>query len=459
MRFRDRSDAGERLARLLTPLAAARPLILALPRGGVPVAAEVARALGAPLEVFVARKIGAPQQPELGIGAVAEGGVVWVDPDIGRALGIEAADVEALARRAHVAVGEAVERFRGGRPLPDVAGRTVVLIDDGLATGSTARAAIAALRLRRPRRIVFAAPVAAAQTAERLRHEVDALVAVAEPTQMSAVGQWYQDFRQLDDDEVHDLLAAAGAPPAEEVDAATAPADDDDDAAVLEALAAPTTRAIEIALDGLTLSGDLTTPVHPRGLIVFAHGSGSGRRSPRNRSVASVLVEAGFATLLFDLLSDEEQTVGVTGRLRFDIPRLAGRLVAVTDALRQRSDAGAWPLGFFGASTGAAAALIAAAARPERVMAVVSRGGRVDLADGMLPRVRAPTLLLVGSEDDVVLELNRRAYAQLGGDKQLLVVEGAGHLFEEPGALERVARVSADWFTQAFEAHAAEARP
>jgi putative phosphoribosyl transferase len=456
MTFRDRSDAGERLARLLTPLAAARPLVLALPRGGVPIGVAVARALRAPLEVFVVRKIGAPQQPELGIGAVAEGGVLWVDPDIGRALGIEAADVEALAARARVAVDEAVERYRGGRPLPNLAGRTVVLVDDGLATGSTARAAIAALRALRPRRIVFATPVAAAQTAEKLRHEVDALVAVTEPTQMSAVGQWYQDFGQLDDAEVRELLEAVGAPAAAEVDAgAAADAPLDDEATPT----APTTRSIEIVLDDLVLAGDVVTPVHPRGLIVFAHGSGSGRRSPRNRNVANLLVEAGFATLLFDLLSEEEQTVGVTGRVRFDIPRLAARLVAVTDALRSQPELGSLPLGFFGASTGAAAALIAAAARPDRVMAVVARGGRVDLAEAMLPRVRAPTLLLVGSKDETVLELNRRAYALLRSDKQLLVIAGAGHLFEEPGALERVAQVAADWFTHALESRAVEARP
>jgi pimeloyl-ACP methyl ester carboxylesterase len=188
--------------------------------------------------------------------------------------------------------------------------------------------------------------------------------------------------------------------------------------------------------------------------VVFAHGSGSGRHSPRNRAVARVLEDAGFGTLLLDLLTpDEEAEDLVTARLRFDVELLAERVTAAIDWLALEASVGELPprleqlpVGCFGASTGAAAALIAAAARPERVRAVVSRGGRPDLAGDTLRQVRSPTLLIVGSRDREVLLLNRRAQAALAGESQLAIVEGAGHLFEEPGALEQVATLTRDWF-------------
>jgi pimeloyl-ACP methyl ester carboxylesterase len=195
-------------------------------------------------------------------------------------------------------------------------------------------------------------------------------------------------------------------------------------------------------------------PPRARGIVVFAHGSGSGRLSPRNRAVSDVLVQARFGTLLLDLLTPEEEAEDlVTARLRFDIRLLADRVIGAIDWLDAEAVVGDLPprlhhlrLGCFGASTGAAAALIAAAERADRVAAVVSRGGRPDLAGDALPQVRAPTLLIVGSRDVDVLELNRRAQAALGGEARLEVVPGAGHLFEEPGALERVAQLARNWF-------------
>jgi putative phosphoribosyl transferase len=196
------------------------------------------------------------------------------------------------------------------------------------------------------------------------------------------------------------------------------------------------------------LEGDLVLPDGASGVVVFAHGSGSGRQSPRNRQVASRLNEAGLGTLLMDLLTAEEDELDrVTGEHRFDITLLAGRLTAAIDWLRE-GEATRLPIGLFGASTGAAAALVAAAARRDDVAAVVSRGGRPDLAGPALLQVRAPTLLIVGGADHVVLELNRRALEQLRTEKQLVVVPGAGHLFEEHGALEQVAALAADWFSR-----------
>lgn len=223
--------------------------------------------------------------------------------------------------------------------------------------------------------------------------------------------------------------------------------------------AAPSYREIAMELGKIQLYGDLIIPDVMTGLVLFAHGSGSSRFSPRNRSVAQALNEAGFATCLFDLLTlDEEDTDQLTGAFRFDIGLLAERLVLATDWMiknlegMQPGITKSVPIGYFGASTGAAAALIAAADRPELVKAVVSRGGRPDLAAQALRRVQSPTLLLVGSLDDVVIQLNRQAYEQLPEQipKELVVIPGASHLFEEPGKLEQVADYASHWFETYF---------
>ncbi len=206
-------------------------------------------------------------------------------------------------------------------------------------------------------------------------------------------------------------------------------------------------RSVAVACDHVTLAGDLVIPARAAGLVAFAHGSGSSRKSPRNRFVAGVLEAGGLATLLFDLLTpDEEAEDQHTRELRFDIDLLADRLVGATDWLARQGPVAALPLGYFGASTGAAAALIAAARRPEQVTAVVSRGGRPDLAGASLAVVRAPTLLIVGGLDHQVIELNRSALARLPGKKDMKIVDGATHLFEEPGTLEKVALLAREWF-------------
>ncbi|MBI2933474.1 MAG: alpha/beta fold hydrolase [Planctomycetes bacterium] len=200
---------------------------------------------------------------------------------------------------------------------------------------------------------------------------------------------------------------------------------------------------VSIRADTITLEGDLSIPRRVRGLVLFAHGSGSSRHSPRNRQVAKHLQDAEFATLLMDLLTEEEDAIE---GMRFDIALLARRLREATRWTATRQAIARLPLGYFGASTGAAVALQAAVEFDERVMAVVSRGGRPDLAWEILDRVRAPTLLIVGSRDEDVLQINREALERLGGPKRLAIVEGATHLFEEPGALEEVAELAAAWF-------------
>jgi putative phosphoribosyl transferase len=204
---------------------------------------------------------------------------------------------------------------------------------------------------------------------------------------------------------------------------------------------------VTVAVDSVRLEGDLSVPTGVKGAVLFAHGSGSSRHSPRNRYVADVLNEGGLATLLIDLLTEDEQQVDLqTAHLRFDIPFLSRRLEAITDWLANHREMRNLKIGHFGASTGAAAALMAAADHPYRVCAVVSRGGRPDLAGAALARVEAPTLLIVGGADTVVLDLNRKAMALMRCDKQLQIVPGAGHLFEEPGALKKVAALARDWF-------------
>ena len=209
-------------------------------------------------------------------------------------------------------------------------------------------------------------------------------------------------------------------------------------------------RAVHIPIARARLEGDLSIPHAAAGIVVFAHGSGSSRRSPRNRYVAEVLQEAGLATLLFDLLTSAEEEIDArTAHLRFDIPLLAERLEAATDWLQTQEDTRDLLAGYFGASTGGGAALVAAARRPHDVYAVASRGGRPDLAREWLSMVQAPTLLIVGGEDTEVVRLNQWAFHQLRIDqKRLELVPGATHLFEEPGALERVAALARDWFRE-----------
>jgi dienelactone hydrolase len=207
-------------------------------------------------------------------------------------------------------------------------------------------------------------------------------------------------------------------------------------------------RLVGVPVGPVTLEGNLTLPEAAQGIVLFAHGSGSSRHSPRNRHVARLLNEGKLATLLVDLLTPDEEAIDLqTAHLRFDIGLLAQRLIGVTDWLAEQPETRDLRIGYFGASTGAGAALVAAAMRPQAVGAIVSRGGRPDLAGSeALARVRAPTLLIVGGNDVPVIALNQAAYAQLRCEKQLVIVPGATHLFEEPGALDEVARLARDWF-------------
>jgi putative phosphoribosyl transferase len=437
MSFRDRAEAGRRLGERLLHLLGEDVVILGLPRGGVPVAFEVARALGAPLDVIVVRKLGVPFQPELAMGAIGEGGVRIVNEEVTGAAGVSEAEFAAVEERERAELERRAVRFRAERPRVSLEGRTVVVVDDGIATGSTARAACEVARAQGASRVLLAVPVAPSSSIEMLAGCADEVACLETPEFFFAVGQFYRDFSETTDAEVVELLeravqgsssnpALARAEPA----AVDPPVRDEE---------------VEVRAGLLRLAGHLTVPEVTRGGVVFAHGSGSSRHSPRNRLVAAILNDAGFATLLFDLLTIDEELDRANV---FDIELLASRLADVTRWLRTQPEAQNLPVGYFGASTGAGAALWAAAESENDVSAVVSRGGRPDLAEARLAEVRSPTLLIVGSLDDSVLELNRQAQALLRCESELSVVPGATHLFEEPGTLEAAAGLARDWFTR-----------
>ncbi len=428
-------------------------MILGLPRGGVQVGFVVAQRLGLPLDVLIVRKVGHPSNPEYGLGSVVEGLPPVMDKSRMAAAGLTEEDLAPAIEQAQREVERRVRRYRAGRPLVDVRGRIVILVDDGIATGGTVRSALEALRQGRPAKIVLAVGVAPPETVEELRPQVDELVCLSMPVAFSAVGQFYRSFDQVSDEEVVDLLARSQSQGPREVSAEPEPRRRDLSAASRMRRArfkgtpvAPTPVSIPLGSTQY-LPADLVAPALAGGIVVFAHGSGSGRASPRSREVARQLHLAGLGTLLIDLLTESEADVDSrTQRYRFDVPRLGERLLVATDWLRARQDTRGYSIGYYGASTGGAAALLAAAARPNLVSALVLRGARTDLAGAAVPRVSAPTLLIVGGDDPEIRRMNEKTLAELPGVRRLAIVPGASHLFSEPGALQKVARLTVSWF-------------
>ncbi|MEV6066653.1 phosphoribosyltransferase family protein [Nocardia sp. NPDC052001] len=430
MYFEDRADAGRRLGERLRILRGADIVVLGLPRGGVPVAFEIARRLQAPLDVIVVRKLGVPHQPELAFGAVGEDGARVINRIVVERADVSDAELAWVERRERSEVERRAAGFRAGHPRVPLTGRTAVIVDDGVATGATARAACQVARAQGATRVVLAVPVAARDALRMLLREADEVICLDQPRYFHAVGQSYHHFGQTTDAEVVELLSAAvGAERSASVAAGNPPLCDEE---------------VRMLAGRVELAGHLTIPELPIGVVIFAHGSGSSRHSSRNHYVAEVLRRAGLGTLLFDLLSPAEE---VDRAHVFDIDLLAGRLVEVTEWLSGQEQAAGLPIGYFGASTGAAAALRAAASPRVRIGAVVSRGGRPDLAGSLLAAVTAPTLLIVGARDYQVLELNHQAAKAMSCETTLVEVPGATHLFEEPGALRHAAELARDSFT------------
>jgi len=440
--FDDRVDAGRQLAERLESWRGQNLVVLGLPRGGVPVAFEVAKALQAPLDVLVVRKLGVPFQPELAFGAIGEGGVRVINESVVRDADLSAEEMAVVEAEQRVELASRAERFRRGHDRIPLAGRIAVIVDDGVATGATAKAACQVARARGAARVVLAVPIGAPGIVAEFTGYADEVVCLHTPAFFFAVGQGYRNFAQTSDDEVIALLERAWDGFGEPAVAIGDPPRGDEE--------------VEVTAGPVSLAGQLTIPQHPLGIVVFVHGSGSSRHSPRNRYVAEVLNDAGLATLLLDLLTPDEERRRANV---FDIELLARRLVEVTGWLASQPDTADLPVGYFGASTGAGAALVAASDPRVKLAAVVSRGGRPDLAAQALTKVHAPTLLIVGGRDEVVLELNRRAQAMMPGECKLTVVPGATHLFEEAGTLEQVAVLARDWFINHLSRVAATANP
>lgn len=436
--FKDRVQAGNLLAAQLLEAYGGREdvVVLALPRGGVPVAYQVAKRLRAPLDVLLVRKLGVPGHEELAMGAVADDNVLLLQGDLIKHLGVPADAVEALMKHERDVIRQREQLYRHGMPPPNVAGKVAIVIDDGMATGMTMLVAVRLLRQWRPARVVVAVPVCSRETCRRLRAEADDVLCLHVPDPFFSVGTWYRNFDQLSDAEVVRLLRG-GRPPAGEVHGGPGE---------WPKVSAVTTQPVLIPCGAAQLKGMLSLPVKPTGLVLFAHGSGSSYRSTRNNFIASRLHEANLGTLLFDLLTEQEAH---TSTARFDIALLTARLSGARDWVREEARCKDLPVGLFGASTGAAAALTLAARADCAIEAVVSRGGRPDLASAAaLAGVQCPTLLIVGSLDSDVISMNRTALNLLHCLKRLEIVAGASHLFEEPGTLASAANLAVAWFAR-----------
>ncbi|USX54521.1 phosphoribosyltransferase family protein [Lentzea sp. HUAS12] len=424
MRFTDRSQAGRLLGGRLDHLRDQNAVVLAVPRGGVPVAVEVANALEAPLDVVVVRKLGLPFQPDVAAGAIAEGGVRVLDQRVSRLSGLTRSELAAVEHDQRRELLRRLRRFRRHRPVP-LKGRVAVVVDDGAATGASARAACRVARARGAARVVLATPVCPADVVGLLLQDADEVVALTTPPDFDAVGRHYDDFRQVGDAEiVHALTPATGGPPPRR--------------------RVTRQRSIEIPVGRIRLQADLAVPQHPVSVVVFAQAGCSARHSSRVRYLAAELNRAGVATVLAGLLTQEEELdrAAVT-----DVSLLGHRLTAVTRWARSEPGHRSLPVGCFGTGCAAAAALRAGADPRAGLAAVLGLSGHLDLAEPWLGRVRPPTLLVVGSGDAAGIAVHERLVPRLRCEHRFVVVHRANGRFDEPEALDTVSRLAHDWFT------------
>ncbi len=419
--FNNRRAAGRLLAERLAALRSELPLVLALPRGGVPIAAEIAKHLGTDYDLLLIKRITSPLAPEVAIGAVSEdGSVLWQSESL-RYLSLKNSDAERLARVKKIEVDEQAAQWRNSRKFQPLKNRCVILVDDGLATGSSMSLAVEIARKRGAKKVIVAVPVAPLSAVKEIRLKADDVIVLMVPERFQSVSQWYEDFSEVSDADVTEIFSTRQI------------ARDQEEEEVF------------IPLGSSLLQGVLSHVNDPKALVVFAHGSGSTHLSVRSRSVAQALNRAGFSTLLIDLLTEDEALIP---RNTFDIPLISKRLSLAVSFVRERLGDRCPPIALFGASTGASAAIVSAAQDPT-IIAVVSRGGRVDLAGQSLEIIRAPVLLIVGSEDQPILTINALVKKQIKNCDTVQIV-GAGHLFEKPGELEQVSQQAIEWIKKSI---------
>lgn len=455
--FRDRAAAGRALAKSLGAYRGhAGVTVLGLARGGVVVAREVADALRAPIGVIVARKIGVPGIEEVALGAVADGGHRVIADTVAWYLGVPSRIVDLLAERERAELERSVATYRLGLPSLDVRGRTVIIVDDGLATGATMRAAIRSVRDKRPARIIAAVPVASRPAAAEVQREVDELTVVVMPPRFHTVSASYENYSPVSDDDV--LLLARR--PVQRISPFVLDISDRLGTALtrMEKPARDTERTIGIPAFDATVVGELglprvgrspkrwERPARVRGLVILSNAGGGKRNSYVERYLAGRFRLSGYATLRLDLLTREEQfSNDADASLRFDVERTAARLAGACEWAESEGVAGAHRTILAAAGAAAAAALVTAARRPGRIFAVAARGGRVDLAGADLRRVDTPVLLIAGGEDRDTLRRNNDAGEQLRQGAVTIRIPRAGNAFEEPGALGAVAEHTVGW--------------
>jgi len=427
MIYRDRKDAGARLAAALKEQGFENPVVLGIPRGGVPVAAEVARALKGELGVVVARKLGAPWNPELAIGATTAIGATYINEAVAAEVGADQRYIEAETKRQIEEAKRREELFDSSRR-PKVAGRTVIVVDDGIATGATAIAAVRSMKAEGAERVVLAIPVGPPETVQRLREEADEVVCLDENPGFFAVGQFYVEFNPVGDDEVRRILDSF----------APAPVDP--------------SRRVEIRRDGVRLVGILTTPAEEGDfpLVIFVHGLRSSKDSPRNRVIAEHLVDAGIATFLFDLSghgeSSADRTEGIEAFVR--------DLEAVFAWAEQQEEVTPGLIGIAGSSLGATVAVRALAGGKVRPKTMVLRSPPLEPDE--FQRIHVPSLVLVGAADALRFDAERGVAGN--PELSLSIVQGAGHLFEEPGTLEKALQRTVVWFSSQLHASVRKAQ-
>ena len=455
--FRDRAAAGRMLAQSLA-VYQGRPdvIVLGLARGGVPVARVVADALRVPVGVVVARKVGVPGIEEVALGAVAEGGHRVVADTVAWYLGVPTRIVDRLAERERAELERSVARYRLALAPYDLRGRTVIIVDDGLATGATMRAAVRSVRERRPARVIAAVPVASRPAAKDIQREVDELAVVVTPPRFHTVSASYENYSPVADDDVLTLVGQ----PRRRVSPDVLDISDRLGSALTwgERTQPDTERTIGIPAFDATVVGELGVPrlarsskrwgrsAGIRGLVVLSNAGNGTRNSYSERYLAGRLRLSGYATLRLDLLTREEQFQDdAHASLRFDVQRTAARLACVCEWAEHEGVAGAHRTILAAAGAGAAAALLTAARRPGHVAAVVARGGQVNLATAELHRVEAPVLLIAGAGDRDALRRQSDVADRLRRGAVSIRIPGVGITFEEPGALGAVAEHAVGW--------------